>query len=286
MHIEWQSSKDGAGSGLAQYRYEFTVEPFALSVLGRTAASVADSSPLTDGSNVWVSVRACDIRGNVSAPAVSGPYWIDAAAPSALDATIGLSLSPFGNYVVGTNAVTGLWSRFTDAGSGIEGYYYALANHAGTSNGEWTTLTSGTLTGAEAGATNTLFVWARDRLGHIGMAASASFAVLNADDDTDGDQLSNAQEETAGTDASNPLSALRLATAFTNAEDLKGVVLRWNATTNRHYTLFYRDSLAPDASWVPLPDFIGRPGQNGAMVHTDSPTNVPVRYYRVFVDTP
>lgn len=285
IHVRWQKSKDGAGAGLADYQYRFISHPSTLAVTGQTTACTADSAVLPDGSNIWASVRARDVCGNVSTASASGPYWIDAAPPSPAGATVTPSLSPFGPYLVGSTTVTGTWAAFTDTGAGIEGYYYAWHNGGGTTNGRWAIQPSGVLTNARVGETNTLFVWARDRVGHIGLAASASFLVLDPEGNLDGDALSNADEEMAGTDASNPASILRLAVAAVPAVS-NGSALQWVGVTNRVYTLLYRQDLTDGKDWVSVPGLTRMAGQQGTMTIPDPMTNLPVRFYRISVETP
>jgi hypothetical protein len=251
-------------------------------VAGATTNHAANVYLPDDGSNGWVWARARDRMGNLSPAAVSGPYWIDSHPPSATGAVVSLSLSAFGRYVIDSSTVTGRWSGFSDAGSGIQGYYCALTDGGGTTNGQWTATPGGVLAGARQGVTNTFYVWARDALGLIGRAADASFLALDSAGDRDGDGLSNAQEEIAGTDACNPASAFALTPA--TSEDGKGYpVLRWGGIANRFYTLYCRDALLSETNWAALPDFVNVPGVAGGMVYTDRTAVIRTRFYRITV---
>ncbi len=61
------------------------------------------------------------------------------------------------------------WDPAIDKGSGTAGYYYSFKNHGGTKNGFWTENTSAQLANATEGL-KTIYVWARDKVGNIGLA--------------------------------------------------------------------------------------------------------------------
>lgn len=63
------------------------------------------------------------------------------------------------------------WTGFTDSGSGVVGYYYSFTNNEGTTTGTVTNATTGTLSSASQ-STVTIYVWAADAAGNIGLAAS------------------------------------------------------------------------------------------------------------------
>jgi subtilisin family serine protease len=282
MGIIWTPVSDGAGVGLSEYLCGLGTNPPALPAAGSTSNRFANVIVPGDGSNWWISARARDRVGNLSPTALSGPYWIDAHPPSMTAAQVTLALSPFGRYLIDSTTVTGTWSGFTDAGSGIQGYFFSLANGGGTTNGSWTTVAEGVLPGAQFDVTNTFHVWARDALGLIGPAAAASFLVLDSAGDRDGDGLSNAQEEIAGTDACNPFSAFALEPSTSN--DGAGYpVLRWLGVTGRFYSLYYRDALLPETNWTAVPDLVHMPGLTGTMTYTDRTAVLPTRFYRITV---
>jgi hypothetical protein len=284
MGVIWQGANDGEGAGLGDYDYALTASLSALAASGSTPDQTVESLVLPDGSNWWVTVRARDLCGNVSTTAVTGPYWIDTHPPSATGATVTLSLSPFGHYLINSTSVTGSWSGFTDTASSIRNYYCAFTDQSGSTNGLPTTLRDGVLSNAQRGVTNTFFVWAEDYAGLIGSAASASWVALDAENDQDGDGLLNLQEDIAGTDAFNPASVLRLSTS--QADSMEGFRLRWPAVTNRLYTLYFNDSLLPSTNWSSLPDGVDIPGQEGIMTYTDRTAVLPSRFYRITVRAP
>jgi len=70
------------------------------------------------------------------------------------------------------------YSGFKDQAelSGIAGYYYSFINNEGTSSGTWDTDLNGILSGASQGNV-TVFVWAKDNAGNIGLAVNDSIIV-------------------------------------------------------------------------------------------------------------
>jgi hypothetical protein len=284
FNVQWQAATDGVGMGIAGYDYGAGTNPPVCLVSGSTTNLEVNSLALPDGSNCFVIVRARDLFGNVSAAAVDGPYWIDTAPPSTTNATATLIHSPFGNYLIGATSITGTWSGFSDEASGIRDYYYSFSNRGGSADGILTTLTTGVLSNAQIGATNTLFVWAADNAGLIGPAVETSCLILDAVGDQDGDRISNADEELTGTDAGDPSSVLRLSAS--QPEAVSEFILQWPAITNRLYTLHYRDSLLYNTNWSFVPGFVDIPGFSGTMVHTDLTTVLPSRFYKITVRAP
>jgi hypothetical protein len=69
------------------------------------------------------------------------------------------------------------WGNFQDIpGSGIAGYYYSFTNNEGTNNGKWTTNTNGSLIATNEGLVS-VYVWAQDKVGNVGLAASGTIEV-------------------------------------------------------------------------------------------------------------
>jgi subtilisin family serine protease len=208
---------------------------------------------------------------------------VDADPPSAAGANVVLSYSQWGDYVV-ANSVTGSWSGFTDALSGVAGYYYGPTNQAFTTNGVWTTGLSGALAAAPD-QTNSFYVWARDGVGLVGGAVGATILALDPTTDFDADGALNAEEEVAGTDAANDDSVFAVTSAGT--ETIGGtqrlVVISWPTITDRHYSLHRTATLTntpPD--WQPL--MTNRPGTGVPMAYTDDVSAVDARFYRVGVE--
>jgi len=286
MSLRWDAVQEARGSGVTNYEYGTTTNPpkvnFYLTTTGRTGSTL----PLSDGTNYWGWVCARDQMGNLSLPAFYGPCWIDGTPPSAVDAVITLSLSPFGNYVVGSNTVAGTWSGFNDgAGSGILGYYFAPTNAGGTTQGSWTTTPQGMLSNLQMDHTNTLYVWAKDQTGWIGAAANASFVALSSGGDWDHDGVLNWQEEFTGTDALLGGSSFQLGIAGVDPLQPGSFTLRWTSLPNRYYTISYKDTLG-SGNWIALPNAIALSGTTGMMSFTDTTLTHSSRFYRISVTAP
>lgn len=285
MNLRWDAMQESRGTGVTNYLFGTTTNPIPTPPQGSTANRTTLTAPVGDGTNLWAWVASRDGAGNVSAPAWFGPCWVDANPPTPTQAVVSLVLSPFGNYLVGASSITGSWSGFTDAGSGIAGYYYALTNASGTSKGQWTTNLAGVLSGLGADRTNTFFVWAQDRLGWIGQAASVSFLDLSPDGDWDHDGQLNREEETAGTDAANAASQFHLHLAHDAGQAGNRFEIRWPGLSNRHYGIRYSDTLAP-ALWLQLAGATNLAGINGTMSWSDRTDMLPHRFYRITITSP
>ena len=288
MRVQWSAATDGTGGGVAGYGVVFTNGPWpdAPAFVGAAAGPVY-GPPLPDGTDWWVAVRGLDVFGNAGATARSGPYRIDATAPSAAGAVIGVRTSDWGNYVVG-GPVSANWGGFADPMSGVAGYYLAWTNASGSTNGAWTVLTNGALAVAPMSfdATNHLYVWAKDNAGMIGSAANAAVLVLDPGTDFDHDGLVTADEQLAGTDAANPSSVLRFISAAAGppAGSVK-VVLSWPTSLGRQYDLHWRKSLAK-GRWQPIPRYTNVPGTGGTLSYTDDVSTAETRFYRLDVHLP
>ena len=286
LYLKWDFVAESRGRGVAGYVYGVTASLSELIPGAETTNRMATTLPLADGTNHWAWCRSRDAAGNLSAAALYGPCGIDTTPPSAAAATVTLTRSRFGNYLVGGNSVTGSWSGFTDAGAGIDGYYVALTNGGGTPGGLWTRQLQATLSGLATDKTNMFYVWARDTLGWIGAATSASLLVLSPGGDWDHDGQTNNGEEAAGTDASDPSSRFEASHAASSGGTNGEFVIQWPALSNRLYTIFYTDELIPTSSWQVLPGYLDVAGHDGMMSCTDRTESLPGRFYRITVASP
>ncbi|MEI6516287.1 MAG: hypothetical protein WCO77_09925, partial [bacterium] len=286
MRFEWNSVTEPRGTGLENYLVACDTNPSPATPAIPTTSTILTTTPPSDGSNIWASVRARDACGNISTPALAGPYWLDITPPSATDATITLALSAFGNYVIDATSISGTWRGFTDSGTGIKGYYISLQDGGGTTNGIWKTTASGVLGTLAINQTNTFHVWARDMIGWIGPAAKVSFLALEGTGDWDHDGVSNAQEEIAGTDAALASSTFKMGIASDTPGMTNGFILRWPGLSNRHYTIYYSPSLTTGNNWNALSGSSNMPGVSGLMSVTDRTTFLPAKFYKITVKSP
>jgi hypothetical protein len=114
--------------------------------------------------------------------------------------------------------------------------------------------------------------WMMHYFGHpTGLASDSSLA----QDDADGDGLSNLAEFLAGTDPTNPESALR-AQISVQVSASKSVTLNWPTVPGKNYRTQFKNNLS-DASWL---DTSGATvvGQQGTFT---VPVDQPGRFYRV-----
>ncbi|MFW5871124.1 MAG: S8 family serine peptidase [Verrucomicrobiota bacterium] len=282
VSIGWDISSDGEGFGISHYSVLFTNEQNTAEFLSCSDSTSANSPELPDNESWWVAVAAVDEAGNIGAPASSGPYSVDSTPPSAAEADVNVETSPYGSYVVGTN-ITGSWTGFSDAASGVSGYFFSALDQSGTTNGTWTTGTEGTVGISEMllDCTNQLYVWARDNAGNIGNAASEDVLVLDEDTDFDGDRMVTADEMIAGTDSADPDSVLRFNGLMERTENNNSeIILRWSSVTGRTYALYRRDELLED-SWLPVPGYTNLAGTGETMSYTGSVGTIKRGYYRL-----
>jgi len=283
MSLVWRRVSD-TGAGLAGYRVRFWTDNPALSVEYDTTDTSTRSPPLADSANWWVSVRARDVFGNLAPAASLGAFRLDATPPSSTGAVIALDLAEGGTCIVGADTISGTWSGFSDAGSGIAGYFCGLGEAPPPSNALWISAAGATLSGLQTDGTNTFRVWARDHVGWVSAPAARPFLALSGSGDWDQDGMPNLLESTAGTDPANASSLLRLELQA-GAEG--SIVLRWPSATNRLYTLSWTDTLAPVAThWEAVTNCVQLPGRSGVMAHTNVVRDIPSRLYRLTVESP
>ena len=283
VQCEWTAAHDYDGVGISGYHLGIGVPAAATTRF--TPATTAQRDTPADGSNLWVSVQASDLFGNLSPARQLGPFKVDTTPPAANWAKFEFDTHPFGYYIMGTN-ITCSWNGFVDASSGIEGYYAALTDAGGTTNGVWTASPGLTLTGAVPDQANVVYVWAMDAVGNVGLSAAAPILVLSDDEDYDGDGHANAHEAIAGTDASDASSAFEVREVITlQGTNVSEIVVTWDAITNRIYGVTCATNLlGPD--WRPLPGYTNLPGVAGTMSYTGVIDRLENRFYRATVEMP
>ena len=282
LALTWSAAHDGDGSGLRGYEYT-AGGPMAptQAVWWSTPATQGLTAPLSpDGSNWWAWVRTVDAVGNTSTATPGGPYYIDTHPPASSNAIVVIEKSGFGDYVIG-GELASQWSGFEDSGSGIADYFFARTAASGPTNGQWTEHSCGLLDGASPGVTNTVYVWARDRVGWVGNAAAASVLVLAPGEDFDGDGMMTSDEEVAGTDARDHASTF-LVHLDPVASSPTAWVIGWNSVTGRQYDV-WRRAMSGNDTWTVLPDHTNRPGTGVMMSYTSLVDSAGFWFYRVTV---
>jgi len=101
----------------------------------------------------------------------------------------------------------------------------------------------------------------------------------DANIDSDGDTLTNAQEYIAGTDPQDAQSYLRL---DTQSPLSRGTVLSFVAISNRTYTILYRTNFST-GPWLRLTDLTPSAPTNRNITVTNAPNAEPTRLYRLVV---
>jgi Tol biopolymer transport system component len=114
--------------------------------------------------------------------------------------------------------------------------------------------------------------WTLQYFGHAtGQAGDQS----RAQDDADGDGMTNLQEFMMSTDPTSAASVLRIQILYEIAGN--NITLSWPAATGRNYRVQYKDNLT-DPVWLDLPGTIS---VNGSVAQLTAPATQSGRYYRV-----
>ncbi len=157
-------------------KHESGVTGTVASVIGEGTAYTVTVASITGDGTFGISVaenRCSDLAGNGNTSLAEVSYTVDQSPPIPGTAVIGggaesviLSL---------TNLTLSLsWQDFAEQGSPahtIVGYYYSLEDQSGSSNGVFTTATSGIFSNVPRGVV-TGFVWAVDQVGNIGTSSA------------------------------------------------------------------------------------------------------------------
>ncbi|MCX6896709.1 MAG: alpha-amylase family glycosyl hydrolase [Verrucomicrobia bacterium] len=176
-------------------------------------------------------------------------------------------------YALGTVA-TIAWPAVSDPDGGISGYHLVVGTTPGGSN-----VFNGTISGTSAPATNvigqTLYakVSAINNAGIEGGASanSAGVILLDPNVDSDGDGMSNAAEDLAGTNPLDSASALRIL-SFTG-----GSTLTWSSVTGRTYKVLAASALG--AGFTPASGVIT--GASATASWLDPNATNAAKFYRV-----
>ena len=128
LQLTWTGFSDD-NSGLSHYQYGLGTTQGAddmVSFTETTETSVVLEAELIDGTTYFGVVRAYDVAGNVSEIVSGDGVMLDISAPEA--GTVVDGLDQDNDYINSISNVDASWSGFSDAGSGIASYEYALGS--------------------------------------------------------------------------------------------------------------------------------------------------------------
>ncbi len=209
-------------------------------------ASIAPGSPTTTNDLVASVTSSTDPDGDPITVAYQWQQSVDS--------------SNFNNLAFTTNPLP--------ASATIAGDYYRvlLTPNDGVANGQ-TFTTASVLVPVDADGNGINDDWEMQYFGHIGIDPNA---------DPDGDGFSNLQEFLAGTDPTDPSSALRITSIVTNGPD---IVISFTTCSNKVYDAQYNDDLTT-SNWN---GFVTNIPGTGAIVSTNDPgaASLTNRFYRV-----
>jgi hypothetical protein len=242
---------------------------FALqsSFLLRAATTISATNPYAYGANLgWI-----DARGDVDHGVVIGEYvcsgYLYAANVGWISLGSGMpannihyqnnSASDFGvnhdgqgnlrGYAYGANIG---WINFEETGAPkVDLWTGQLSGHVWSANCGWISLVNSVAvvqTTSIQGAST-----ARNGLPVPWLLGYFSTTDVDANADTDGDGLSNAQEYAAGTDPTNATSALRITHFTRGTPGANDIAIVWESVPTRCYAIEVSDDLTP-GSWSDL----------------------------------
>ena len=180
LNLAWSGSDDN--SGVNNYEYALGTSKGGTEIINwvngaSTSISLASLS-LTEATKYYASVRATDKAGNVSAVMTGDGISIDLTVPTAGNVNDGLGLDI--SYTSALNSLSGNWTGFSDAVSGIADYHYAIGTDLDSTNvKDWTSNgldTSFTFIGYELINTQVYYlsVKAIDNVGNISDTVSSN----------------------------------------------------------------------------------------------------------------
>ncbi|MBU0535815.1 MAG: hypothetical protein KKE20_02535 [Nanoarchaeota archaeon] len=117
---------------------------------------------------------------------------IDKGAPIIENASVTIEN---GSIFTNSTTIKFNWSGFADNLSGINGYYYSFSNNQGTASGTYDASSPGQLSGSHQGNIS-VFVWAVDNAGNIGLSVDDSITV-DSESPSIGNVVSNTVNQTS-----------------------------------------------------------------------------------------
>ena len=247
--------------------------------------SAAWSSRLVDPPltvNTQVVFRVTATNGYFGKTFTTARLTVDNVPPSFLPGTLALApLSTVGPYALTTNLLALSWPAAVDTPS-AGSLSYRLSTSFGSTNILSQTSTSLAVSN-RLDATHTYQVVALDPAGNASAPLTVTLLVLDAPGDYDGDGMTTADEETAGTLATDPTQRF-----IVTLQPLSGkpgmLTLSWNSSAGRRYAIEATPTLLPPA-WQPLPGCADIPG-TGAPLDILLPDGQPSQFFRLRVYNP
>ena len=189
--------------------------------------------------------------------------------------------APAKAYALG-NSATFSWAAVSDSLGGIAGYRLVVSTDAAGSNVIFNSLVgnvnSYTIVNAAPGETLYARVDAVNNAGVEGTLSASSVAtpVLDPNGDADGDGVTNAAEDAAGTNPLDANSVLRIVSVVRNPS-AKTTTIAWTSTAGKNYQVDAAGSLTSGA-FAPVSSVLA--GTGGSMSFTDTSTATQT-FYRV-----
>ena len=136
ISANWTGFSD-PGSGIADYQWAIGTSPggadvHAFSTVGNVLGATASGLTLNDGAKYYVSVEAIDNAGNSSSPAISDGVSVDASGPTpgTVNDGPGADIDIQGSQTT----IAANWTGFSDSGSGLATYQWAIGTTPGGTN--------------------------------------------------------------------------------------------------------------------------------------------------------
>ena len=178
-------------------------------------------------------------------------------------------------YAIGTSAAFS-WPALSDPEGGISGYHVIIGTSPGASN-----VFDGTVTGTTKTATGSYGQTFYARVSAINNAGiegafssnSAGVILLDPAADNDGDGMSNAAEDIAGTNPLDANSVLRILSLSS------GNLLTWSSVSSKTYRVLATSDLA--TNFVPISGVIT--ASSSTATYLDSPATSSQKFYRINV---
>lgn len=240
-------------------------------------ASRATVPPVTV--NTQVVFRITATNGYYGTVLATGPVTVDNVAPVFQSGTLtGSPMSSLGDYALTSDGLTLSWPVATDTPS--TNLLYRLTDDGAA---HVFSTASGTLSlSNRLDAVHSFQVVALDPAGNASGPLDTTLLVLDALADFDGDGMTSADEETAGTCATN--AADRLAAALSPVTTDGSLRLSWTGETGRLYTVETTPTLSPP-DWQPLPGGADLAGA-GEPLTLALPTTNSASFFRIRVRLP